>query len=138
MRKVFFFICALLVSTGCAKIQHLPQLLTLKDLQDDGILLQKDIDAYNKKFQALIEAYKAGQLAQYPDQKSIRKNFGAPIQKKEVLLKDMVVDRWLYHRAVKYYGKEKIYLFFTKDGKLMSWEYVPGEQKKEANPNGKD
>ena len=111
--------------TGCAKLQHLPQLLTLKAMDEEGTGMAQEIERHDKKFEELIALYKANKLYDYPTKKSVRKHFGEPIQEKEVLQGDAIVDRWLYRRSVEKEGAEKLYLFFTKDGKLMSFDYVP-------------
>jgi len=115
-----------MVLSGCAKISHLDQLLTLKGLADEQDQMGKQINEQNQKFEMMLSEMKAGTLDQYLNKKKIVGIFGDPIYVKTVKSDDRQMEVWLYRYAVKFFGSEKIYLYFDSDGKLVKSEYFEG------------
>ena len=123
--RIIVGLMGLLFLTGCAKLQHLDQLLTLKAVSDEQARMDQTVERQNQKFQELIKAVQDGSVKNYPDQKSIAKKFGEPILKRETNKEGQTLEYWLYRYATKYFDSEKIYLYFDHEAKLISSEYVP-------------
>lgn len=113
-----FLACAL---SGCAKLAHLQELLTLKGLSDNQAAQQKYVEKQDKRFEQLLEAVKANRMNEFSDQKAFLKAFGEPIFKKST---DTSGQKWLYRYTAKLFGSEKVYLYFDQSGKLLNYEHV--------------
>ena len=130
MDKIFFCFF-LIIFTGCAKLAHLDELLTLKALSDDRD--QQDLYVANrgKKFEKLVAALKDSSIGRFGYKKDFLKEFGEPILVQPIghgSGNDVVVmkpgERWIYRYPVRPFGSPKVYLDFDRSGKLMSWQYI--------------
>lgn len=130
MKKLMITFVSLFLLSGCAKIKHLGPLLVLKDLSEEQEQLNEYVDAQDKKFELLIEEAKSGTLGQYLDKKRILEIFGEPILKKEAGANNPETECWLYRYATRYFGSEKVYLYFNKEEKLVLWKYIEGKKEK--------
>ena len=112
-----------MVFGGCAKVQHLDQLLTLKGLADEQAMLGRYVEAQDQKFELMIEEVKAGTLDQYLNKRKILKVFGDPIYIKHVSKNDQELESWLYRYSTEFFDSEKIYLYFDSDDNLVESQY---------------
>lgn len=112
-----------MVFGGCAKVQHLDQLLTLKGLADEQAMLGRYVEAQDQKFELMIEEVKAGTLDQYLNKRKILKVFGDPIYIKHVSKNDRELESWLYRYSTEFFDSEKIYLYFDSDNNLVESQY---------------
>jgi len=110
--------------TGCAKLAHINELLTLKAMSDEQGRNDKIVKAYDAKFLALVEAQKNNQLTG-ETKKTILNKFTKPIYTETVTLEGHPIDRWIYRPYVKYFNSDHVYLYFDADGKLIKSEYLP-------------
>ena len=130
MKKIFFSLwCLSFLLTGCAKIEHLQELLTLKDLSDDRDQQDIYVKNHDESFERLLAAVKTNSLSQFPDKKSFLRDIGKPVLIKEVIGNGESLERWLYHRSTKSLGLPKIYLYFDQTGKLKYWQYFARDEK---------
>ena len=140
MRKIIILFAGLVFFSGCAKVQHLDQLLTLKDLADEQTQLNQYVKEQNQKFELMVDEIKADTLDQYADKNEIIKTFGKPVYVNNVTEEDQELEAWLYRYATEFFGVEKIYLYFDHDGNLVKSEYIEeqnGEIEQEtATENG--
>ena len=134
MNKILFILGSVIFLSGCSKVSHLQELLTMKSLSDNQALQEKYIEKQDEKFKELIEAIKNNRLEEYPNKESFLKIFGEPIFSKEVKRQEQDLDEWLYRYSAKLFGSEKVYVYFDKPGKLISWRYLE-EPKKKENEN---
>ncbi len=137
--KIFISLLILFVGfAGCAEVEHLDQLLTLKAASDNRDLQEKYVQERNKNLKALLEAIDNNNISENFDQKKILENFGEPIFIKQITENGQAYERWLYHDAAKFTATEKVYLYFDPAGKLARWEHIkppPKEEKvKESSP----
>ena len=121
-----------LIFTGCAKLQHLDQLLVLKDMSDEQTRLQKYIEQQDKKFEKLLKAVEGRTLAKNVRDQSIVRMYGEPLGKREIEKDGQKLERWNYRYQMKYFESEKVYLYFNEEKRLVGWERVA------ANPPDKD
>ena len=124
MKKRVSLIVLLFCLTGCAKLAHLDQLLTLKDLSENRDAQTKSVEAQNKNFEQLLAALKNDRLKEYPDKKSILKSFGKPVILKFVIDNGQPKEQWIYRYATEYFKSEKIYFYFDEQGNVNCWEHV--------------
>lgn len=127
VNKIGIVCASLLVLGGCAKLEHLQELLTLKEYSDGQARLEKSITRQNKRFDQLVLAVKENRLEEYPDERSFIKNFGEPILVKEVEKDGMKLQQWLYRYAIQSTAKEKVYVYFDEHQKFVTGEHVVNE-----------
>ena len=127
MKKFLLFLPLIFVVCGCAKLQHLDQLLTLKAVSDNHAIQKKYVHQQNDNFKKILEATKNNSITNYSDKGAIARFFGEPVLTKEVERDGQKCQRWLYRRADKLVDAEKIYLYFDTTGKMIHWEYIPGK-----------
>jgi len=126
MKKFFcviFIVLFVFVFSGCAKLRHLPQLLTLKayaknkEEQEAYVLVQK------KQFEKLLEVVNSGRLEDYQTKDQFVEAFGEPIVAHSKTRNGIVYDMWMYRFAGSVRAAEKIYLYFDEEGQLQDWEH---------------
>ncbi len=127
MRKILFLF--LVVLMGCAKLQHLQELLTLKHYSDSQEQTEKFIEGQDQKFNNLCKVVQENRLFDYPDEKSILKNFGEPVLITPVVKDRRSLSQWLYRHCISKVPSDKIYLYFDDQKKLVDWERIPFDQK---------
>ena len=123
MNRLCIILLSAMVFSGCAKVQHLDQLLTLKGLADEQAKLGRYVEAQDQKFELMIEEVKAGTLDQYLNKRKILKVFGDPIYIKHVSKNDQELESWLYRYSTEFFDSEKIYLYFDSDDNLVESQY---------------
>ena len=121
--RYWIFIFSLVVLAGCAKVQNLDELLTLKAVADEQTRLAQYVDEQDRKFDLMVAEAKAGTLDSYSNQRKIQRTFGDPVYVAQDNREGQDVETWLYRYATKYFDADKIYLYFDEDGNLISSEY---------------
>jgi len=124
LKKISVLFLTLLVLSGCAKVQHLDQLLTLKGLADEQDRMGQYVEEQNQKFELMIDEIEAGTLDQYLNKGKILRAFGDPIHVKHVNKNDQELESWLYRYSTQFFDSEKIYLYFDPDDNLVGSEYI--------------
>lgn len=130
MKLLFFIILFLL--TGCAKLEHLQELLTLQGLSDDRDQQDLYVQRQDENFERLLAAAKKNSLDQFSHKKKFLKAFGNPLFTEQVSLKGESMEKWIYRYATKAFGSPKVYVYFEKSGKMKHWQYFSREVKKEV------
>jgi len=111
------------VLSGCAKIRHLPQLLTLKGLMEEQVGLDAYIEFRNQKFKEMVDLYIKNRLKDYPDKQSIVNDFGEPIAVNQYSYNDQEFEEWLYRPPVTFFKTDMIYLYFDEENNLSEIDY---------------
>lgn len=115
--------------SGCStvkKIQHLPQLLTLKNYSDSQGSIKKEAEQADKMFDELVVEIEAGQF-DYQTAAQVEKRFGDPVFRREAACQAQACEQWLYRKAKDFSGEDgKVYLYFNNEGQLVDFEYVKG------------
>ncbi len=117
--------CLILLTCGCAKLQILPQLLTLKAVGDNKTIQQDFVERQDSSFEKLKTAFEEDKLKSYPNKKKILDAFGQPITTKEDVYQGEKVNRWLYRYSVRFFKSDKIYLYFDSSDNLIGSQYIP-------------
>ena len=126
LKKTVIIIAGCLLLSGCAKVRHLDQLLTLKDLANEQTLLNAYVEEQDKNFKLMLEEAESGTLDEYSNKRKVQRTFGDPVYARDVKEDGQELESWLYRYATEYFGGEKIYLYFDLDGNLVKSEYVEG------------
>ena len=124
MKRFFSLILSVLILAGCAALNNLDELLTLKDLAVDRDLQDKTVAEQNKQFEKLSEAIKSNAIKEYPNKKSCQREFGPPVYSTQLVQNGEHLERWLYRYAIQKTAKEKIYLYFDESNQLTYWEIL--------------
>jgi len=117
--QICILIFILSFSAGCAKLQHLDQLLTLKAVSDEQAQMGKEIDRQDARFERLVAAVEEGSIGKYKDQKNVQHSFGDPIY----VTQADGLDIWVYRYAARFFDSPKVYLYWDQAGQLVRWEY---------------
>ena len=129
----FALLLILLLSlTACAKLSHLPQLLTLKSMSENKDAQKKYVKKENESFEKVLAAFNSDTLSQYPDQAAVLKEFGKPLAQKKVVKDGQEVEKWVYRYSVRSFTPEKVQLFFNEKQELVSWEHKLPVKKSET------
>ena len=107
---------------GCSILNHLEQLLTMGDYSRDKDEQHKIVSTNDAHYDDLLVAINTGNMKKYPDQTSVRRNFGEPIEIRNIDMIGQKQERWLYRHAIPLKAKDKVYLYFDAQGKLMKFE----------------
>ena len=121
--QICILIFILSFSAGCAKLQHLDQLLTLKAVSDEQTQMGKEIERQDARFDNLVAAVQEGSISKYKDQKSVTGQFGPPIFTETVQEDGRPLEVWVYRYAARFFDSPKVYLYWDQAGQLVRWEY---------------
>jgi len=116
-----------IVISGCSKLTHLQQLLTIDAYSKNKDVQAAVVEAQNEKFVKLLEVVENNVIGEYPDQESFLLEFGEPIFAKKMQYKGQQVDKWMYRYADRLTNSEKVYLYFSQSGNLVDWKYYNPE-----------
>ena len=111
-----------LALSGCAALNNMDELTQLGKYSREKDSQHRLVQAINEHYNALILVIAQKQISDYKDESSFLKYFGEPILKKD--LKDGV-QRWLYRYAIYRLAKDKVYVYFDRNGKMIKWEKLP-------------
>jgi len=120
---ILIFLAAAIVS-GCTKVKHIDQLLTLKALADEQTRMGKYVDERDKQFEQMLAEMEAGTLDQHANKRKIVRIFGDPIYVRNAEENGKSLEVWLYRYATEFFDSEKIYLYFDSDDNLVKSEYM--------------
>jgi hypothetical protein len=111
--------------SGCAKVQHLPQLLTLKSYSDHGEAADSFVNAANALFEKLKTDIIEQRLYPKTSASQILKTYGQPVHKELVERDGSQFEQWLYRHPTEAFKTDKVYLLFDSAGFLANWEVLP-------------
>lgn len=126
-RFLFILLPGTLLFSGCSLFSNLDGALRLKSYSDNKDQQEAFVKAQDKNFDRLLAQVKGSGLGKYPDKKSILRTFGKPVFALSVRKDDVDYQVWLYRHSTKFFGTEKIYLYFDVKGKLKTYDYTPGQ-----------
>lgn len=118
--------------TGCGffkKMQHLPQLLTLKKYSEEQTEISQEVIEQNQRFDRLVASIKDGSFGKYTGAVDVRRNFGSPVFARVVERDRRPVEEWLYRYATEYKDTDKVYLYFDFKGVLLDSVYEQADIK---------
>ena len=130
MKIILYLTLICLCLSGCGILSNLDEISVMGDYsreKDDQHRLVKSI---NDHYDALTKAKmpncsdfeRLGHCEgrnDYPDEASFTHSFGDPILKKDL---SGGGQRWLYRYAIYRFAKDKVYVYFDRNGKMIKWE----------------
>jgi hypothetical protein len=123
MKKIIpYLLAALLGLPGCYFFEHIDQLSELGEYSREKDNQRRMIQSINDHYDALTMAIAKGRIGDYKNKAAFEHSFGEPIHKKD--FKDGT-QRWLYRYAILKTAKDKVFVYFDRDGKQVRWEKVP-------------
>lgn len=122
------FCLAVLMLCGCAKLAHLDELLTLKNVSDNQRQIQIYLEKQEKGFTRLKDDIKNDRLTLGQFKRSIIDKYSEPVliekpEPESVGIKEIL----LYRHPTNYFKSDRIYLYFDENCRLASWELKPGD-----------
>ena len=124
----------LLLLAGCAKLQHMDQLLTLKAVSDEQGQMGKEIKHQDAKFERLVAEVREGSISKYKSQKNVTRQFGAPVFIEKIAENGRPLEVWVYRYAAQFFDSPKVYLYWNKSGELVQWKYEEGKNNGKIEP----
>jgi len=115
------------LTSGCSTVGHMDELLRLKGYSKEKDRQENIVQRQNKNFENLTAAVSSKGLKHFPDKKSILKGFGKPVFTYDVVKEGKNQDVWLYRYSTKFFGSDKIYLYFDQQGKLKDYDMTVGQ-----------
>ena len=119
-RIIFILICLSL--SGCTIIGNLDEIFTLSQYSREKDNQHRLVKATKDHYDALIKVIAGGHISEYKDQASFINSFGEPILKKDL---NDGRQRWLYRYAIYRLSKDKVYVYFDRNGQQIKWEKLP-------------
>ncbi|MBU1999221.1 MAG: hypothetical protein ABIG46_00470 [Candidatus Omnitrophota bacterium] len=119
--KIIFYILAIVLIGGCASGYNTQGLLMLKRLGDNQKGIEVYIESQVKGLSRLRKDIVEGRLGAEIIKQDIADNYLEPIVCRDVKGK----ERCLYRHPTKYFNTPRVYLFFNKEEKLLSWKLQP-------------
>ncbi len=123
MKKIIPYVLVLLLGlSGCTIIENLDEISILGDYSREKDNQHRLVKSINDLYDALTKAIAQRAIREYKDESSFVHSFGEPILKKD--LSDGG-QRWLYRYAIYRFAKDKVYVYFDRNGKMIKWEKLP-------------
>jgi hypothetical protein len=131
MKKIALYLLTVLLSlSGCSVLFNLDEISVMGDYSREKGDQHRLVKSINDHYDALTKVKmpncfdfeKLGHCEgpnNYPDEASFVRSFGDPILKKD--LRDGT-QRWLYRYAIYRSAKDKVYVYFDRNGKMTKWE----------------
>jgi hypothetical protein len=116
-----YLLLAVLGLSGCTIISNSDELYMLGDYSREKDNQHRLVKSINDHYDALTKVIARGHIGDYKDKASFVYSFGDPILKKD--LSDGT-QRWLYRYAIFRLAKDKVYVYFDRNGKMIKWEKV--------------
>lgn len=113
--------------SGCAAISHYQELMTLKRLGKNKEEIDRYVEDQKKRFAVLVLDIKNNVLLPGLSWEYIIQKYGEPVIVKDVTDKTAIKQVILYRHPTAYFTSDKVYFYFSKDKKLIQWQYQPGK-----------
>jgi len=110
MRKLFLCLFILVFTYGCSH-----KLQALIDISGEKAEQASYVKAQNTKLELLFRDVKERNLKIGLTENEVIRYYGNPV----LVKREDGLDVFLYRNTVEFFPKEKVYLFFDSDGKLM-------------------
>ena len=121
-KKFLYFLVILFSFSGCTIINNLDELKTLGAYSREKDAQHRDVKDIDGRYDGLTKVIDKGFIEDYKDKSSFVHSFGQPILKKSFADGQ---ERWLYRHAIYRLSKDKVYVYFDSNGKLVKWERLP-------------
>ena len=117
---ILFCIC------GCISIDDIRGLKTLKRVSGSQARQDKVIKIQEAKFQKLLKYIQNDKLRKGSSKKWVMSAFGEPSLVREIKDDAIRKEFIMYRHPDKFFGSERVYLYFNKDHTLIEWKREEG------------
>ena len=114
-----YLLLAVLGLSGCTIISNSDELYMLGDYSREKDNQHRLVKSINDHYDALTKAIDQKAINEYKDEAAFVHSFGDPILKKDL---SGGGQRWLYRYAIYRFAKDKVYVYFDRNGKMIKWE----------------
>ncbi|MFH1318912.1 MAG: hypothetical protein ABIH71_07845 [Candidatus Omnitrophota bacterium] len=125
--RIFIWILAVFVLTGCSAIGHRRQLLALKKVGANQKNIERYIEKQESSFYVLLEVVKNKGLEVGVTKQAVINSYGDPVLSREIKDDTVVLEELLYRHPTRYFTSDRIYMYFDDKEKLTRWEYYPAD-----------
>lgn len=122
MKKIIPYLLVLLGLYGCNILSNTDELSVMGDYSREKDSQNRLVQSINDHYDALTKVIAQGHINDYKDKASFVHSFGEPILKKGLGSRG---ELWLYRIAIFRLAKDKVYVYFDRNGKLVKWEKLP-------------
>jgi len=126
--KVIILILISFILTGCRTLEHLDELLTLKDYSESKDATDSYVKNQDAKFEELLKAVNDGTIDKYKTKKTFKIAFGEAVFEREIEKDGKALNECLYRYSTKYFESDKVYVYFDEKGMLIEWKLVKKEE----------
>jgi hypothetical protein len=126
-RLLFVFIALITILGGCAFFNKAPQLLTLKRVSNSQKQMERCVEKKKNYLKKLIKDINTNRLKKGITYRRFIKLYGEPVLEKDSDKKN-IKKRLLYRHPTEYFNTDKVYLYFDRLDKLVSWKYQKKEE----------
>ncbi len=116
-----YLFVVLLGLAGCSAFGNFDELSVLGQYSREKDEQHRLVKSVNDHYDALIKVIAQGHIVDYKDQASFVHSFGEPILKKDL---GNGIQQWLYRYAIYRFAKDKVYVYFDRNGKQVKWEKI--------------
>ena len=124
MRYGVVLVAGVLAVSGCAKLSHLRELLTLKSYSQGQDELAQYVDQRDAQFEQLAAAVQQGGL-RGATQQDIHSRFGPPVYQGAAPSGQSWQEEWMYRRQAPFAASAKVYLHFDANQRVVDVIYQP-------------
>lgn len=119
---ISYLLLVLLGLSGCTIIENLDELSAMGEYSREKDNQHHLVKSINDHYDALTKVIDQKAISGYKDKASFVSSFGEPILKRDL---SNGGQRWLYRYAIYRFAKDKVYVYFDRDGKQVKWEKLP-------------
>ncbi len=109
-------------TAGCRVLSNTRQILVLRDVSESQSQIKKYLNRQEKLFYKLVKDIKAGRLKTGEKYSRVVEQYGDPVFCREG---KNYSEKCLFRKPTDYFSSDKVYLYFTAQGKLAKIEYIP-------------
>lgn len=120
------FFCSALIS-GCLHFPSANQIGLVINYRDNQSLIEDKVKEQSRQFKHIFADVKRNFLRPGFSKKQMLNKYGDPVVSFSGADESDIRETWLYREPLKYSNVDRVYLYFGKDDKLLSWEYKPAE-----------
>ena len=124
---ILLILFLILTNSGCAKLAHLQELLTLKAFSEERDAQDKFVADELKRFEKVAAAVDDGTIANLKTGAEVLQAFGRPMASQVITREGKQFQQWLYRHPILSLAKSRVYLYLTPESRLVHWEHIENE-----------
>lgn len=121
MKRLILLLIVCVFFSGCAKLKYLKQLLTLKEMSEEGEAQTELVNSNNSLFDELKEAVESEEIKNFQTKEDIISRFGEPVYEGTQQSKPGLTFL-SYRYSTLYLKSDKVYLYFDNENNLVDWD----------------